>query len=69
MIEDWKPEMDLSPEKIHRLIVNYNLNIMNFGKFKKWIDERYKSSQIYSEPDVVSVWKDVIDKLEELKII
>jgi len=69
MIEDWKSEMDLSPEKIHRLIVNHNLNIMNLGKFKKWIYEKYKTSQIYDEPNVVSVWKDVIDKIEELKII
>ena len=69
MIEDWRPEMDLSLEKIHRLIVNHNLNIMNLGKFKKWIDEKYKASQIYDEPNVVSVWKDVIDKIEELKII
>ena len=60
MIEDWRPEMDLSPEKIHRLIVNHNLNIMNLGKFKKWMDE------MYDEPDAVSVWEDVIDKFEEL---
>lgn len=66
MIEDWRPEMDLDPEKIHRLIVNHNLNIMNLGKFKKWIDERYKESQIYDKPDVINVWKDVIDKFEEL---
>jgi len=66
MIEDWRPEMDLSPEKIHRLIVNYNLTIVNLGKFKKWIDERYKASQIYDEPGVISVWKDVIDKFENL---
>ena len=66
MIEDWRHEMDLSPEKIHRLIVNYNLNIMNLGKFKKWMDERYETSQIYDGPDAVSVWEDVIDKFEEL---
>ena len=66
MIEDWRPEMDLSPEKIHRLIVNYNLNIMNLGKFKKWMGERYEASKIYDEPDAVSVWEDVIDKFEEL---
>lgn len=58
--------MDLYPEKIHRLIVNYNLNILNLDKFKKWIDERYKSSQIYDEPNTISVWKDVIDKFEEI---
>ena len=69
MIEDWRSEMDLSPEKIHRLIVNHNLNVMNLGKFKKWMDERYEASKIYDEPDVVSVWEDVIDKFEELKII
>lgn len=66
IMEDWRPEMDLSPEKIHRLIVNHNLNIINLDKFKTWIDEKYKASQIYNEPDVVSVWKDVIDKFEEL---
>ena len=44
MIEDWKPEMDLYPEKIHRLIINHNLNIMNLGKFKKWMYERYEAS-------------------------
>jgi len=66
MIEDWRPETDLSPEKIHRLIVNHNLNIMNLDKFKRWIVERYKASQIHDEPDAVSVWEDVIDKFEEL---
>jgi hypothetical protein len=66
MIEDWRPEMDLYPEKIHRLIINYNLNILNLDKFKKWIDERYKASQIYDEPDEIKIWKDVIDKFEEL---
>lgn len=30
------------------------------------MNERYKASQIYDEPDVVSVWEDVIDKFEEL---
>ena len=58
--------MDLDPDKIHRLIVNHNLNIMNLGKFKKWIDERYKESQIYDKLDIINVWKDVIDKFEEL---
>lgn len=66
MIEDWKPEMDLYPEKIHRLIINHNLNIMNLDKFKKWMYERYETSQIYDKPDAVSVWKDVIDKFEDL---
>ena len=66
MIEDWRHEMDLDPDKIHRLIVNHNLNIMNLGKFKKWIDERYKESQIYDKLDIINVWKDVIDKFEEL---
>ena len=58
--------MDLDLDKIHRLIVNHNLNIMNLGKFKKWMDERYEASQIYDESDAVSVWEDVIDKFEEL---
>ena len=66
MIDDWRPEMDLSAEKIHRLIVNYNLNIINIGKFKTWMDEKYEASKIYDEPDAVSVWEDVIDKFEEL---
>ena len=66
MIDDWRPEMDLSAEKIHRLIVNYNLNIINLGKFKTWMNEKYEAYKIYGEPEAVSVWKDVIDKFEEL---
>lgn len=66
MIEDWRPEMDLSPEKIHRLIVNYNLTILNLGKFKKWMDEKYEVSKIWDEPVTVSIWEDVINKFDEL---
>ena len=66
MTEDWKPEMDLSPEKIHRLIVDYNSNIMNLREFKKWMDESYEASQLYDGLDAISVWEDVIDKFEEL---
>lgn len=66
MIEDWRPEMDLSPEKIHRLIVNYNLNIMNLGKFKKWMDERYEASQIYDEPEEIAVYEEIIEKFNKI---
>ncbi len=67
MIEDyWQPEMDIPPETIRRLIINNNLNVMNLYKFKKWVDERYKTSQISDKPDVVNVWKDVISKFDEL---
>ena len=67
MIGDyWQSEMDIPPEKIHRLIINNNLNVMNLYKFKKWMGERYETSQIEDEPDVVNVWKDVINKFDEL---
>lgn len=35
-------------------------------KFKNFLDIHYKASQIYDEPDAVSVWEDVIDKFNEL---
>lgn len=66
MNDDLMYIMDIPPEKIRRLIINNNLNVMNLYKFKTWLYERYKASQIHDKPDVVSVWKDVIDKFEEL---
>lgn len=66
MIEDWKPEMDLSPEKIHRLLIDNNTKIMNLKKFKDWMELKYKAAEIYDTIEAQYVWEDVMGKFNEL---
>lgn len=66
MIEDWMPEMDMSPEKIHRLLIDNNTKIMNLKKFKDWMELKYKAAEIYDTLEAQHVWEDVMDKFNEL---
>lgn len=66
MIEDWRPEMDLSPEKIHRLLIDNNTKIMNLKKFKDWMELKYKAAEIYDTLEAQHVWEDVMGKFNEL---
>ena len=66
MIEDWRSEMDLSPEKIHRLIVNHNMNIMNLGKFKEWLNIKYEACKAYGDPEEIGVYEEIIEKFNEI---
>lgn len=66
MIEDWMPEMDMSPEKIHRLLIDNNTKIMNLKKFKDWMELKYKAAEIYDTLEAQHVWEDVMGKFNEL---
>ena len=66
MIEDWMAEMDMSPEKIHRLLIDNNTKIMNLKKFKDWMELKYKAAEIYDTLEAQHVWEDVMDKFNEL---
>ena len=66
MIEDWMPEMDMSPEKIHRLLIDNNTKIMNLKKFKDWMELKYNAAEIYDTLEAQHVWEDVMDKFNEL---
>ena len=66
MIEDWMPEMDMSPEKIHRLLIDNNTKIMNLKKFKDWMELKYKAAEIYDTLEAQHIWEDVIGKFNEL---
>ena len=65
MIENWMPEMDMSPEKIHRLLID-NTKIMNLKRFKDWMELKYKAAEIYDTLEAQHVWEDVMDKFNEL---
>lgn len=66
MIEDWMTEMDMSPEKIHRLLIDNNTKIMNLKKFKDWMELKYKAAEIYDTLEAQHIWEDVIGKFNEL---
>ena len=66
MIEDWMAEMDMSPEKIHRLLIDNNTKIMNLKKFKDWMELKYKAAEIYDTLEAQHFWEDVMGKFNEL---
>ena len=63
MIED---SIWLRTKEERKFIIEHNIMIKNLGVFEKWLNLKYQASQIYDEPDAISVWEDVIDKFEEL---
>ena len=63
MIED---SIWLRSKEEQKFIIEHNIMIKNLGVFERWLNLKYQASKKYGDVEEWGIWKEVINKFNEL---